>query len=750
MAPRPQGAHDAPVFPRTCLPALIGVMLATALPGQRVRKLSLEDCFSLAQEAVPRHDDPIAWLDAETYLVFEPTQAGSDGATTFVAVDAETGARRAFLEPSLAADLAALPGLRFDQVRDAMAVETNFAWSEDRAVCVLRLVDDLFLVRGAGAPRRLTRTTGVEEVVTISPDGRLIAFVVDDGLHVVAVDDGVELSRTEDVEGDVLQGRLDWVYQEEVFGRGNWRGYWWSPDSTRIAFLRFEEDDVQQVTIPSEASGFGADTKLRYPTAGEANPCVGLGILDVAGGGTTPIDLGFWQPIDPLVTRVQWTPDGTELFFQIQDRAQTRVVMMAAAAADGALREVFTEESPCWVEPGRDVVWLQGGASFLWPSERDGYEHLYRFTRSGELLGQVTQGAFEVDRVLDVDEAAGVAYVLSDRGSWREQNLFRVQLADGAMERLTTEEGWHDVLLGPDFARFVDVWSRAHRPPVRAIRAIDGSVVRELAEPRLEVLELSQVRPPRFVQIPSRDGFLMEAMLFEPPGFEPGQPVPVLQHVYGGPHAPRVLDRWRGRDSLWHQRMAQRGYLVAVVDNRSASGKGRVSACAAYRQLGQTECADLEDAAAWLVREGFGIEGRIGLWGWSYGGYQTLFNLTHSDRWSAGVAVNPVTDWRFYDSIYTERYMGLPQDNPAGYDAASPLVAADRLAVPLLLVHATMDDNVHFRNSMRFVHTLQQAGRRFRFLPYPGVAHGIEDGMQQRHLFHEIEVFLAETIGRPQ
>ncbi|MDA0375578.1 MAG: DPP IV N-terminal domain-containing protein [Planctomycetota bacterium] len=733
---------------RTVLVAALA--LASILPGQRVRKLSLEDCFTLASQAMPPHDEPIAWLDADTYLVFEPTRTGSDGATSFVAVDAATGARRHFLEPGLAADLAALPGLRFDQVRDAMGVETNFAWSEDRSVCVLRLVDDLFVVRGPGAPRRLTTSPEVEEVVTVSPDGRLVAFVVDDGLRVVALDDGAELSRTEASDGEVLNGRLDWVYQEEVFGRGNWRGYWWSPDSTRIAFLGFDEDDVQQVTIPNEASGFGADTKLRYPTAGETNPRVRLGVLDVAGGGSMPIDLGLWRAIDPLVTRVQWTPDGSELFFQVQDRAQTRVVMMAASAGDGALREVFTEESPCWVEPGRDVVWLGGGESFLWPSERDGYEHLYRYTLGGELLGQVTRGEFEVDRVLDVDEAAGCAYVLSDRGSWREQHLFRVQLADGSMDRLTPDDGWHDVLLSPDRSRFVDAWSRAHRPTARSVRSIDGGLVRALAEPRLDVLELSQVRPPRFVQIPTRDGFPMEAMLFEPPGFEPGQPVPVLQHVYGGPHAPRVLDRWRGRDSLWHQRIAQRGYLVAVVDNRSASGKGRVSACAAYRRLGQTELADLEDAADWLAREGYALEGRIGLWGWSYGGYQTLFNLTHSARWAAGVAVNPVTDWRFYDSIYTERYMGLPQDNAAGYDAASPLVAAARLAAPLLLVHATMDDNVHFRNSMRLAHTLQQAQRSFRFLPYPGVAHGIEDGMQQRHLFHEIEVFLAETIGRAQ
>lgn len=729
---------------------LASLALATVLPAQRVRKLSLEDCFSLAQAAVPQHDDPIAWLDADTYLVFEPTQTGSDGATSFVAVDADSGARRHFLEPGLAAELAGLPGLRFDQVRNAMAVATNYAWSEDRDICVLRCVDDLFLVRGPGAPRRLTRSPEVEETVTVSPDGRLVAFVVDDGLRVVALDDGAELARTAEVEGEVLQGRLDWVYQEEVFGRGNWRGYWWSPDSTRIAFLRFDEEDVQEVTIPSEASGFGPDEKLRYPTAGETNPRVGLGILDAAGGGTVPVDLGFWRPIDPLVTRVQWTPDGTELFFQIQDRAQTRVVMMAAAAADGALREVFTEESPCWVEPGRDVVWLGGGESFLWPSERDGFEHLYRYTLGGELLGQLTSGEFEIDRVLEVDEERGLVYALSDRGSWREQHLFAVQLADGGMTRLTEEDGWHDVLLAPDFSRFVDTWSRAHRPPVRSVRAIDGGLTRSLAEPRLEFLELSQVRPPRFVRIPNRDGFEMEAMLFEPPGFEPGQPVPVLQHVYGGPHAPRVLDRWRGRDSLWHQRMAQLGYLVAVVDNRSASGKGRVSACTAYRRLGQTERADLEDAADWLVREGFAQEGRIGLWGWSYGGYQTLFNLTHSQRWAAGVAVNPVTDWRFYDSIYTERFMGLPQDNPAGYDAASPLVAAGQLAAPLLLVHATMDDNVHFRNSMRFVHTLQQAGLSFRFLPYPGVAHGIENGLQQRHLFHEIEGFLAETIGRPQ
>jgi dipeptidyl-peptidase-4 len=727
--------------------ALAAVALQPALPAQRVRDLRLQDCFTLDAAVLPDHLEPLAWLDGARYLAFDAVEAADGPIPTFVAVDAVSGAVEVFLGAERLAGLAALPGMRADRVREDLAAAGAFHWSEDSRFCVVQVAGDLFVLRRDGAPRRLTASPGEKHGVQLSPDGRMVAFVEGDDLQVVAVDGGPVRALTEGGGEALLHGRLDWVYQEEVFGRGRWEGCWWSPDSTRIALLRLDQTPVQELAIPKDDDGRGLHQVLRYPTAGERNPVVGLGVVDVAGGEPRWFDLGQWQPDDPLIVRVNWHPSGEEVFFQVQDRAQTWMEMVAGDAADGALRTVFREDSSCWVEPGRDPVWLAGGAEFLWPSERDGYEHLYRYRRGGELIGRLTEGAYEVDRVLGVDEAAGQVWFLSDRGDWKQQNLFTVGLAGGEPRRITADDGWHEVELAPDNSKFVDSWSRAHVPASWSVRAADGELIRPIAVARTEVLQLCQVEAPKWVQVPTRDGFLMEGMLIEPRGFEPGRRYPVLQFTYAGPHAPRVLDRWRWRDFLWHQRMAQRGYLVFVVDNRSASGQGRVSACTAHRRLGQGELRDLEDAVDWLVAQGSADPARIAIWGWSYGGYQTLFNLTHSRRWAAGIAVNPVTDWRFYDSIYSERYMGLPQHNIAGYAAASVIEAAADLGGHLLLAHATMDENVHFRNSMFLVDALQEAGLRFRFLPYPRVRHAIADLEKQQHLFAEIEAFVDETIG---
>jgi len=348
--------------------------------------------------------------------------------------------------------------------------------------------------------------------------------------------------------------------------------------------------------------------------------------------------------------------------------------------------------------------------------------------------------------VIAADEPEGVVYVTSDRDSPLQTHLYAVALTGKTMTRITQGRGTHDVTMAPGNGTFVTRWSDVNTPPCVFLRDVKDQELRAIAKSKPQMLAPFGLSEPQFVQVKTRDGFPMEAMLIEPHGIEAGRKYPVVQHTYSGPHTPRVRDEWGGRDYLWHQLLAQRGYLVFVCDNRSASGKGRKYAKACWRNLGQSELRDLEDGVDWLVAQGVADPARIAIWGWSYGAYQTLFNLTHSTKWKCGVAVNPVTDWRNYDTIYTERYGGLPTTNEKGYATGSVVAAAGDLAGALLLMCAAMDDNVHMQNSMQFLKALQEAGKDCDFMVYPGVRHGIEDLQQQLHLFARFGRFLKEKL----
>lgn len=727
---------------------LASFLAGAGLVAQEQRELRLVDCFALDSSLVPDHDEPIAWLDAQRYLVFGAIEKGGNTTHTFFAQSSKDGQERAvFVDPNWIDTLAALPGLRRADLDSALDSAEKFTWAPDRRGFVVNVNRDLFWYdRLHDVARRLTRNTEEEVGEQVSPDGTMAAFVRGGDLFVVALDAGDELKLTSGGGPNLLHGRLDWVYQEELYGRGEFKGFWWSPDSTRIALLRLDESRVERIAIPDDRSGRATVEELVYPLAGEPNPVVDLGVVDVAGGEVRWFDMGQWAHDDPLIVRVTWHPSSKQVWFQVQDREQRWLEMVAGDAADGAMRLVFREDSPCWVESSPEPVFVRGGDEFLWISERDGFAHLYRYKTDGSLVGRLTSGEWEVDKLLSVDEAGGFAWFLSEGGDWKSQNLWRVGLAGGTPERITRDDGWHEVVLAPDWNSYTDEWSRIDQPPTTTVRAIDGTVLRTIAKARTELLNSYRLSKTRFVTIPARDGFALEGVIIEPRDFDTRQRYPVLFMQYSGPHSPAVLDRWRWRDYLWHQRMAQHGWLVIYVDCRTSSGKGRRSACSGFRRFGQLELADHEDAMDWLVKQGQADPNRIAIWGWSYGGYQTLYDLSHSRKFAGGIAVNPVTDWRFYDSIYTERYMGLPQGNVDGYSRASVLESAGELHGELLLVSSTMDDNVHSRNSTQLVWSLEQAGATFRYLPYPRVRHGIEDIRQQLHLFQSMEAFLTERI----
>ena len=724
---------------KSVIPLLAACGLSSAALAQRA--LQPIDLFRLDYFMTMGAEDPVAWLDGEHYLVFDAGEQPR-GPTRWSKVVARSGERREYVDKAvLVRSLNA-----GDQVA-AIEDLSNWTWSEDHSRFVVDVGGDLFAGGLDGKVARLTATPDVEEVgVRFSPDGETIAFIANDNLHVVPASGGDVRALTTEGHSDLFYGRLDWVYQEELYGRGNFQGYWWSPDSAKIALLKLDESPVEEFVLVSDVPARPTVERTNYPKVGEPNPIVEIGAIDVASGEAKWFDVSDYPDEDRLVVRVTWTPDSKEVFFQVQNREQTWLDMRAGEAASGDSRLVWRETSDCWVEAGPEPVWIQGGAAFLWLSERDGYKHVYRFGRSGEAQGRLTSGDWQAKELVSVDEVAGCAYVLSDKDSKIQTHLYRVPLGGGEPQRITSGRGTHDVDMAPDHESFLTRWSDAETPGCVYLRDLEDNELRAVATSKPQMMRPYGVQAPEFFTVPTGDGFEMEAMLIKPADYDAAKRYPVVQFTYSGPHAPRVRDRWGGRDFLWHNLLAQQGYVVFCCDNRSASGKGRKFAKACWRKLGQSELADLSDGVDWLIEQGVADPARVAIWGWSYGGYQTLFNMTHSKKWAAGVAVNPVTDWRLYDTIYTERYGGLPSNNAEGYEMGSVTNAAKDLHGELMLVAGAMDDNVHMQNSLQFLHAMQQAQKDCDFMVYPRVRHGIGDLQQQIHLFTRFQNFLQEHL----
>jgi len=617
-----------------------------------------------------------------------------------------------------------------------------------RTALVLTAADDLYRYDiGSGVATRLTAAPGEEEEPAWSPDGAAVAFVRGGNLFVVGADGRGERALTRDGGPNVLNGKLDWIYQEEVYGRGQFRAHWWSPDSKSLAFLRLDETDVPRYTLVDDVVDPIKVEAEPYPRAGEPNPKARLGIVRAAGGPVAWMDASRF-PGDLLVVDVAWSQDGAQVLAQIQDREQTWLELVAVDPGAGTTRSLLREQGKAWVERAEGVFYLKDG-SFLWPSERSGWRHLYHYRPDGSLMGALTTGPWEVRTLHGVDEARGFVYFSGTERSHIGGDIYRARLDGSGRTRLSVAPGTHVATFNPSFSLYVDSWSDAVTPAqVRLYRA-DGTLVRVVDENRLPSLAAYRLSKPEFLQVTTRDGFVMEAMMIKPPDFDPTRRYPVFQHTYGGPHAPQVKNAWAGTTGMFHQLLADRGVIVWICDNRTASGKGAESVWPAYQRFGPLELQDVEDGVAYLKRQPWVDGDRIGISGWSYGGMMVSYALTHSRSFAMGIAGGPVTDWRSYDSIYTERYMKTPAHNPEGYAATSSRAAARDLHGKLLLIHGAIDDNVHPQNTLLFAQELQKAGKPFRMMLYPKARHSVADPHQVKHLRSLMLSFVEETLLAP-
>jgi len=572
------------------------------------------------------------------------------------------------------------------------------------------------------APKKAAPTAKVDgkgDFATPSPDGKRVAYVRKGNLYVS--DGKAEKLLTDDGGGHVLNGRADWVYEEELFNR-NGRAFWWSPDGEKLLFLRFDDAPVKRYHLVDLQTPNGALESVPYPKPGDPNPLVTIGVANPAGGRPTFLDLTGYAPADTLVARVGWLPEGKGVYAYLQNRTQTWLDFVVWKDATGPPVKLFRDTTGAWVdEPGAPRFLPDG--SFLFASDRTGFRHLYHYAAAGKLITAVTAGEWEVRAVERID--ADAVYVTGTKDGPTRLHLYRAALDGSKLDRLTDATGSHAVTLAPKGNLFLDRFTDDATPTQvyvseagkGRVRTVDTNPVHEREQYRFGKFEA--------VSVPMPDGFTLNGTLVYPPDFDAAKKYPVWLFTYAGPHAPTVKEGWGG-GRIMDQSLAATGVVVFRVDPRTASGQGMKAAWPAYKQLGVQELKDLEAAVDWLGKRGGWVDrSRVGISGHSYGGFMAAFALTHSKAFSAGIASGPVTDWGLYDTIYTERYMLTPAENPKGYAASSVVGAAKNLHGRLLLVHGLMDDNVHAQNTLRLVDALQQAGKDFELMVYPRARHGI-------------------------
>ncbi len=679
----------------------------------------------------------LVWLDdGEHYLQVR------DG--RLYQVHAVSGRSVLFVDPNVLCEgLRRLPVISKDQA-ESISKRTRFDMSPDRNAILIDHENDLYYcMRDEKNAFRLTSTPGAEKCSTFDPQGKFVAFVRDGNLYVVDVATQTERALTTDGGGRIRNGQADWVYFEEVLSR-KWKLFWWSPDSTAIAFLRTDDSPVPEFTVVNNASDEQQVERTCYPRAGEPNPTVRLGIVSVAGGPVRWVDLDEYTEGTYLITGAGWMPNSESVYFFVQDRAQTWLDINTASRSGGEPKQLLRETTEAWVEPPEKLTFLKDG-SFLLSSERTGWKHLYLYDKDAQLKHAVTQGCWEVRRLHHVDEEDNWAYVTGTYDSHIAEHLYRVKLDGDGMERLTKSSGNHRVTISPTGGYYIDTWSNTATPTRVALYATDGTRIRTLDTNPVYEREEYRFGPYEQFQIEMSDGFALEASLLKPPDFDSSRKYPVWFMTYGGPHAPTISDAWRGGRARDHM-LAQMGMFVFRCDPRSASGKGACSAWSAYRQLGVQELKDIEETIDWLTSQPYVDGERIGMSGHSYGGFLTAYVLTHSTRFAGGIAGAPVTDWHLYDTIYTERYMDLPQNNPDGYERSSVVEAARDLHGQLLILHGGIDDNVHLQNTVTFVDRLQRADKPFQLMIYPQSRHGIGG----THYHRQVTDFIRTVLQLPE
>lgn len=735
---------------RSLLP--IAVVFAFSLESvlsQEPTRLSLEtmsDPSLMAAFQTPRS----WWLDDNTAVIYDNRVPAEQ--RTLERLDPATGKRTPL----------------FDRQKAAESFKSLFGGGEPpRPSPVPHLLSSkgtygLYIVRGdlylldipQSAFTQITKTEAEEKSAAFSPDGLKIAFVRGTDLYVYDILLQKESRLTMDGSETTLNGTLSWVYWEEIFGRQD-IGYWWSGDSKAIAYLQTDESRVSTQHYVNIDPWTPTVTTQKYPKVGEPNPSVRLGILELGSTSTT------WAAIDPAsyeyIVRVDWLPDSRRVCVRTLNRLQTDLEALFVDRATGKTTGFFKETIPGWVNVSDDFYFLKDGKHLVMASERDGFEHLYRYTLDGRLVNQVTSGKWAIRSsgggpfwlrraVTGIDEKGGWIYFTALEKTPLEKHLYRVKMDGSGLKRLSDRDGTHAISMSPDAKYYFDRYSNVTTPPSLTLYRADGTKPLQLCSPDLAGFTNFNVQFAQLLYVPARDSFRLPVALTKPRDFDPQKKYPVIVNVYGGPSAPQVSNSFRF-DAVWENVLGNEGYICMTVDNRAATAISKtLENLLLHRSPGEIELNDLVDAVRWMKQQPWVDPDRIGVWGWSGGGTNTLLGMTRSTEFKAGIAGAGVTDFRFYDTKWGEAMMKTEKENLAGFEANSLLKYAKDIHGKVLIIHGLHDDNVHIQNTWRFINELIASDRMFELMVYPMRKHGVGDPAGRKHLNHVMLDFWKRNL----
>ena len=742
--------------------ATLGGTLAAQRPAADSSLLTVDRIFA-SPEFRAGTLAALAWLsDGTGYTALERAAGGKPG-QDLVRYDVETGLKTILV-----------PASRLVPPGDSTPLEVEeYTWSPNgrrlliftnsKQVWRTNTRGDYWVLDLAGWTLKKLGGTGPASTLMFakfSPDGGRVGWVRygDYNLYVENIGNGQITQLTRDGSRTTINGTFDWVYEEEFGLQDGWR---WNPDGQSIAYWQLDATGVRDFLLYDVTDSLYAyTTPVQYPKAGETNSAGRAGVVSAAGGETRWLSVPG-DPRNNYIARMEWVPakgGSKELIIQHMNRLQDTLHILLADPQTGQVKTVFTEADVPWVEHFDQLQFVNGGRDILWMSERNGWSQLYLVPRDGGTPRQLTSGDFDVFSVQRVDTIGKWIYYTASPDNPMQRYLYRVNYAKRLpAQRISPqgEPGWHNYIMSPSGRYAVHTYSRFGVPPTISLVGLpENRMLRTLVDNAPLKAKLAGLRlgTTEFRQVDIGSGIKLNTVFIRPPNFDStggagGARYPVFFYVYGGPGSQTVTDNWGGQNYLWYQMLAQRGYIVASVDNRGTGARGKAWRKIIYKQLGVVETQDQAAAARAIGRLPYVDSTRLGIWGWSYGGFMTLNALTQApDVYRMGIAVAPVTHWKYYDTIYTERYNGLPQDNAAGYDKGSPLTYAKNLKGRLLIVHGTGDDSVHFQNTEAMVNALVEANRPFSLMIYPNRNHGIYGGNTRQHLYTLLTRFVEENL----
>ena len=588
----------------------------------------------------------------------------------------------------------------------------------------------------------LLSENGKQRLADFSPDGSKVAFIRENNIFIKDLNTGKESQITEDGEDrKIIYGTTDWVYEEEF---GFTKAFFWSPDGEKIAFYRFDESDVKEYNMQMWGELYPEDYRYKYPKAGEDNSLLSIHVYSLSSGEVTDMDIG--AETDQYIPRIKWTQDANLLSILRMNRLQNQLEILIADAGTGTSRVIYKESNKYYIDITDDLTFLPDNKHFIITSEQDAYNHIYLYTMEGKLVQQLTSGEWVVKSMIGYDAKRKLVFFTAAKTSPLNRDLFSVDLS-GKIRKLSEKDGSNSPQFSSNYDYYINNYSSVGTAPITTINNYKGKLSRVLQENSklLKTTEEYNFSKVQFFSFTTDDNVLLNGWKILPHNFDPGKKYPVLMYVYGGPGSQTVMNRWSA--NTWYQYLAQEGFIIVSVDNRGTGSRGEEFKKMTYQELGKYETIDQIEAAKYISKLDYVDPDRIAIWGWSYGGYMSSLCITKgAEYFDLAIAVAPVTNWRYYDNIYTERYMRTPQENPDGYDDNSPINHVDKLEGKYLIIHGTGDDNVHVQNTIDMVTALVEANKQFDMQLYPNKNHGIYGGNTRYHLYKKMNDFLMENF----